>query len=194
MEYKPKHTLRGQHTSLITCIEFSPTGLRVASGDLDGFLIIWSVEFGTVLWRCQGHAALLAMQWVRSDGGKDYIFCRYMDGTLVIVDLTQESSSIVAHRALNSPVECMALQDTFYFLAFGGRSEILVWNANTCTRIDYSFTFWKLILYAVSDLRRVCTLPAPKSSVGNANVKVVVTSIDWLGDALVASYLFHGIM
>ncbi len=194
MEYKPKHTLRGQHKSPITCIEFSLTGLHVTSGDQDGFLIVWSVESGNILWACQGHSALLAMRWVRSHEGEELIFGGYMDETLVIIDLTQESSSIVAYRALDSPVECMALQETFSFLALGGGSEIAVWNASTCMHNDYSSILVTLIFHAVSNLRRVCTLPAPKSSVGNANVKIVVTSIHWLGDALIASYLFHGIM
>lgn len=194
MEYKPKHMLQGQHKSPIACLEFCPTGLRVASGDLDGFLILSTVDGGNILWRCRGHAALLTVRWVRSTAGKEHIFCGYMDGTMVIIDLVQEGLSIMAYRALNSPIECLALQETFHFLALGGGSEITVWSAKACTCNDHFLTLMKLILHAAPTIRRVCTLPAPKSSIGTVNVKVMTTSIHWKGDALIASYLFHGIM
>lgn len=56
----------------------------------------------------------------------------------------------------------------------------------SCTIVPY--------IALASAIRNICTLPEPQSTVGNTDVQIMVTSVHWLGDALLASYLFHGIL
>lgn len=131
MEYKPKHLLQGGHDSPVTCVAFSPTGLFVASGDVDGRLVVWSVESGDVVWRCHGHAALLVLKWVTLMCG-EYIFCGFGDGSLTVVEYTGGALTVAGYRVLDAPVECMALQtESNNHLATGGANVITVWNAST---------------------------------------------------------------
>lgn len=135
MVYTPKFCLQGEHMSSLTCITFSPTRLHVVSGDSSGCLIVWSVEDGGILWRCQGHTTVLTVFWL-SLAKQDCIFCGYGDGSLVVILIVGDGLCILGYRVLSSPVECLALQEKSHYLATGGLNEIIVWNATLRT---YSF-------------------------------------------------------
>ena len=138
MEYKPKHVLGGQHTSAVVCVMFSPTGLHVASGDMNGVLVDSSVEDGNVSWKFQGSMALLTIRWVFYRTGEEHIFCGYKDRTMVVFHVVEDGMTISAYKILDSPVECMALQNGLMcYLATGGSSEISIWNA-----VNHTWTFF----------------------------------------------------
>ncbi len=128
MVYTPKFCLQGEHTSSLTCITFSPTRLYITSGDLSGCLIVWSVEDGGVLWRCQGHTTVLTVFW-SSLAKQDCIFCGYGDGSLVAILIVGDGLRILGYRVLSSPVECLALQEKSHYLASSGLNKIIMCNA-----------------------------------------------------------------
>jgi hypothetical protein len=109
----------------------------------------------------------------------------------------QEDLSVIAYNVLKFPVECVAVRwmQSNCTLAVGGCHEVAVWQGKCL----YFFLPLRVPLLdetrTVSSLKRVCSLPPPKSTLGIASKKVMATSVHWLDDRyLLATYLFHGVM
>lgn len=56
-------TLRGQHTSNVNCLAFSPHAEYLASGSDDGHLIIWNVKSGAVACNIDAQNPVLSVVW-----------------------------------------------------------------------------------------------------------------------------------
>lgn len=66
------HVLR-KHTQPVYAIDFSPCGNYLASGSLDGALIVWSLEEGRPLRTYQGKGGIFEVTWSRATGSESSI-------------------------------------------------------------------------------------------------------------------------
>ncbi|KAH9834088.1 WD40-repeat-containing domain protein [Rhodofomes roseus] len=166
------------HSDGIAMVAFSPSGLLLASGGLDGRLCVWDVDSGKLRYVFSGKSAVLSMSWDLL--GDEHIVCGMEDGTIASMTMSGDSISVSGFWAHRSPVERLAYNGTY--LASGAQEELAVWSRS-------GKESWKLVSEAG---------PPPKTSHNTAD-DVIVTSLHWIETrrrpvVLVATYMHHGII
>ncbi|KAH7905143.1 WD40-repeat-containing domain protein [Hygrophoropsis aurantiaca] len=178
LRYTSRGSLRGEHNRTITCLAFSPNGLYIASGALDGKLSIWCTTTGKLVHVVAGAVCILALSW-NSLSGND-ILCGLADGLVVSLNIDDDLSATgyVAHR---HPVERLAVSGTY--VATGARNEVRLWWYENNEE-------WKCIASSTQ----------PPYAGTNLHLEAIVTSLHWVSSGksapttLLVSYMHHGIV
>ncbi|KAH9933283.1 WD40-repeat-containing domain protein, partial [Fomitopsis serialis] len=161
-------------------VAFSPSGLSLASGSLDGCVCVWDIASSTMRYAFAGKSTVLSMIWAPPNDG--HIVCGMADGTIASLTMTKDTINVSGFWAHEEPVESLAYDGTH--LASGAHEELKVWLRTT----SYTQDTWT----EVADVE-----PPPRTSL-NATRDVIVTSLHWTTtrrrpSVLVATYMNHGI-
>ncbi|KAI0716862.1 WD40-repeat-containing domain protein [Earliella scabrosa] len=166
------------HEDAITAVAFSPQGLLLATGSLDGRLCVWNVQEGRLLYRHLGEHEISAIAWLPAC--EDELLFGTKRGNIVRLTITPNDLSVSGFWAHGSPVEHLALKGLW--LASGALEEVKLWKWDGVAK-----------LYVLQQ-----SLPGPATVKKNANKEVIVTSLHWTSARqhellLLVTYMYHGV-
>ncbi|KAG1772107.1 WD40-repeat-containing domain protein [Suillus occidentalis] len=167
------------HTDSIDCVAFSVDGVFLASGSMDGTVVICNAACGTVLHIIHCRSGVLALKWAPIRLHE--VWCGLGDGRLLCIIIGKTKIQTLCFRAHKYPIEHLAFDRSGLKLATGAQQELKVWR------------------YLAPDrLRHVNDLSPPGAASLTAQEPTLVTSLHWLhsGDdagCLLMTYLYQGI-
>ncbi len=79
-------------------VGFSPNGLLLASGGMDGHVCIWDTIRAKLLYVFSGRSAILSLAWIESSN--DSLVCGMEDGTIASLKISNVRMADVSRRRL----------------------------------------------------------------------------------------------
>ncbi|TFK83033.1 WD40 repeat-like protein [Polyporus arcularius HHB13444] len=175
------------HSDGVSTVCFSPNGLLLASGGMDGRVCVWSMCSNKLLYVFSGRSPVLSLAWLAASNDK--LVCGMEDGTIASLTLATDVIRLNGFLAHRFPVERLAICGTQ--LASGAHKEVKVWarTANGDFKDPTLSGFWAQTL----------ELDAPPRSSYTSGREVRVTSLHWTAapkcpSVLIVTYLSHGIV
>lgn len=106
LRYEEYTRLSNGHAKGITCVAFSPNGLLLASGALDGRVCIWSLKTNALLHVVSGSSAVLSISW--QPLCDDLLLCGLQDGAVAVINITfvQCYCSLIPYLSLPLSFSC----------------------------------------------------------------------------------------
>jgi WD40 repeat protein len=125
-------TLRG-HTASVSCVAFSPDGMRVVSGSADKLAKLWSAATGQEILTLKGHVGAVSGVAVSPDGKR--IATASDDATLKVWD-AGSGQEVLTLKGHVGPVLCVAYSPDGTRIVSGGADYTLrFWDALTGSEI-----------------------------------------------------------
>ena len=91
---------RDGHSDAVATIAFSPNGLLLASGGLDGRVCIWDVRSSKLLYAFSGKSAVLSLLWLGMSNKN--LVCGMANGTIVPLAISRvHATSVGSCRAID---------------------------------------------------------------------------------------------
>ncbi|KAH7906906.1 WD40-repeat-containing domain protein [Hygrophoropsis aurantiaca] len=179
--YLPLHTLHG-HVKSVSCLAFSPTGNRLASGGDDGNVIIWEPDQGKILHRVILHGPVTCIVW-DPDDSRTRLFVGCGDGVLTVMETfkAQEPSNSVL-TGTKASVYAIAADRYTGHISVGLGSEVHI--AKEVGPKKYA-TF------------KILPSPEPLPQTSpNADQRIRARALEFMtkGTCLLVAYLNHGVV
>ncbi|KIJ24898.1 hypothetical protein M422DRAFT_274224 [Sphaerobolus stellatus SS14] len=140
--YKHFRTLEGHKTS-VNSIRFSPEGDYLATGDDDGYVLLWTMSTGKIFdcIRVSGSGPITDIIWVINTQNQLGLFFSTADGSIFVYVKTdihddQKFSAAGVVKAHTGAVEMLAFDVFFRRLASIGGGQLKLWDISS----DWIFT------------------------------------------------------
>ena len=78
---------RDGHSDAVAAVAFSPNGLLLASGGLDGRVCVWDVRSSKLLYAFSGKSAVLSLLWLEISN--ENLVCGMADGTIASLAISR---------------------------------------------------------------------------------------------------------
>ena len=81
------------HSDAVTAVSFSPSGLLLVSGGLDGRVCIWEISSGKLQYVFCGKSAVLSTVWTSTSD--EQVVCGMEDGTIASCAISDVRSLVL---------------------------------------------------------------------------------------------------
>ncbi|EUC67719.1 WD40 domain protein, partial [Rhizoctonia solani AG-3 Rhs1AP] len=127
------------HTSVVTSVQFSPDGTRVASSSMDRTICIWDVERGTrVVGPLKGHTNSVRLVAFSPDGFQ-IVSCSY-DGTVWLWDAREGRLIGNPYDGHTKEVNSVAFSPRGTYVVSGSDDKtVRLWDIRTGRQVDQPF-------------------------------------------------------
>lgn len=120
------------HSNVITTLDFTDDGLKLASGDVTGIINVWDIGFadghitGSLNKTLSGHQAQVYDVSFAPDGNK--LVSASYDGTLRLWDLKKGAQPIEMKMHIDKVYSCTFTDDGDYIVSGGNKGKVILWD------------------------------------------------------------------